>query len=137
MSLRTRIVRAMYRASTSLVGPNAWETFGLVSSQAGASGRLNLPGMSRPAENVLWAYAAITARAEAMMQAAVRISNAGGDLVESGPLADLLARPNRWQDGVAFVGAVETCLALYNRAFVAAVSETGALPDELLVLLNI
>ena len=134
MNLRHRIARALVRASTSLVGPNAWETFQVVGAQAGASGRLNLPGMSRPAENVLWAYAAITARAEAMMQAAVRISNAGGDLVESGPLADLLSRPNRWQDGVAFIGSIETCLALYNRAYVAAVAEQGALPDELIVL---
>ena len=134
MTLRHRIARMFLRASTSLVGPNAWETFQVLGAQAGASGRLSLPGADKPAENVLWAYAAIVGRAEAMMQAQIRLSNAAGDMVESGPLYDLLARPNRLQDSVQFLGAIETCLALYNRAYIAPVSETNALPDELWIL---
>lgn len=133
MNVRTRLGRWMARAATSLVGPNAWETFGLVGS-GGASGKLQVPGMNCPAENSLWVYNCLTARSEAVMQAALRISDGEDNLIESGSLNDLLSRPNRWMDGVQFVGAIEANLTVFNRAYVVPVSESGGQPDELMLL---
>lgn len=136
MNWRHMAARLLRRASTSLVGPNAWEILGGGGTVTGqVSGRLSMAGINRPAENSLWVYNCMTARSEAIMQARLVLSDADGNMIEGGELFDLLARPNRWMDGVAFCGAIESLLTLFNRAHLVPISASeGALPDELMVL---
>lgn len=118
----------------SMLGPGVWKNLGTVLSQSGPGALLEVPGLNEPARNFLWVYNCVAARMESVQQAALRISDGEDNLVEGGPLYDLLARPNRWMDGVGFVGAIEAILTLRNSVFVVPVSEAGARPDELMLL---
>jgi phage portal protein BeeE len=99
-----------------------------------ASNRLQLPGIAQPASNILWVYAAVTARSEALRQVPLRISDAAGNLVEGGALFDLLASPNAWQDIVQFVGELEAYATVFNEQFILPVSDGGGAPTELIPL---
>jgi len=135
MNLRKQIGKAALRMATSMLGPNVWKNLGSVLSSSGPSADLHVPGMDKPASNFVWVYNCVVARMEAMMQAALRISDAQDNLIEGGALYDLLARPNRWMDGVQFVGAVEALMTARNACFIVPVSEgAGTYPDELMLL---
>lgn len=113
----------------SWIGGSSWTNIG----SGGMGARLNLPGITRPAENIPTVYAALQARVGAIQQAALRISS-GDNLVTGGDLFDLLARPARNYDFTHWLGTVEAFLTLYNMAFVAKVGEAGRNPDELMPL---
>jgi len=134
MNIREKIATGFARAASSLAGPNAWKIFGSFLGDTGSvSGALNVPGTSRPAENLLWVYNCVMARSEAVMQARLRVSDAQDNYIESGPLVDLLSNPNPWMDGTQFTGAIESLLTVYNRAHIVPVGE-GARPDELMLI---
>jgi HK97 family phage portal protein len=99
----------------------------------GVSDTLQIAGMDRPAENVLMVYACLKARITAIQQARLRITDRNDNLVMGGPLFDLFAKPNHTQDWTEFLGVVEGCLALYDEAFIALVSD-GSTPDEMFCL---
>jgi HK97 family phage portal protein len=97
-------------------------------------GGVTVTGADRPAENVVLAYACITARREAMGAAPLMVTDRNGNAIESGPLVDLLERPNATQSWDEYVRVLETFLTLYNACAVALVGERGDLPDELVPL---
>lgn len=132
------IARALRRAAQGLretVGrwvldaPPGWMMGG-----SGVSGALKLADLGKPAENILWAYVCVMARAEAVSQVPVRLTTPAGEIIEGGPLHDLFERPNRWQDRTMFMATVEAHMTAFNEAFVVPVSETGGTPDELIAL---
>jgi len=107
-----------------------------ISSAGGVSADMNTPGLFRPAENVLMVYGCIVARRSAIAKVPVRVSDPDGNVVEDGPLVDLLSYPFRsqrmsWRD---YVSLLETYSTLYNCIAVAKVGEPGQLPDELVPL---
>lgn len=109
----------------------AYESFGMV---PGAAGDPNVAGSSRPAENVLMIYGCLTARRESMAKVPLRVSLADDTLLESGPLVDLLAKPNQSMNWGQYVRILETHSTLYNMVVVAKVGEPGRVPDELIPL---
>lgn len=126
MSLSLRLKRAW----NALTFP-FWNTSGA----GGVSGRIQVPGISRPAENVLMVFAALKARCDAIKQVPLRLSDAGDNFIEGGDLYDLLAKPNQFQDGVAYIESIEGYLSLYDEVLIAKVAAgTDSLPDELVPL---
>jgi phage portal protein BeeE len=123
----------------SLVGSKA---FAWLLPLAGIRGRLRVPGMDAPAENFVWVMNCVTARSEAIMQAPLRISDADDNIIEGGDLFDLLAKPNRWMDGVQFLGAIESFRTVFNAAHIVPIAGVnqiatpngGLKPDELIML---
>jgi len=113
----------------TLDNPPGWLTSG-----SGVSGRLNMPELTKPAESVLWAFACLRARADAISQVPLRIGDEEGNVIEEGALFELLERPNQWQDGVKFLADVESYLTMYESAYIVPVAESGAQPDELVSL---
>jgi HK97 family phage portal protein len=109
----------------------AYESFGMV---PGAAGDPSVAGSNRPAENVLMIYGCLTARRESMAKVPLRVSMADDSLLESGPLVDLLAKPNRMMNWGQYVRILETHSSLYNMIAVARVGEPGQVPDELIPL---
>lgn len=107
-----------------------YESLGLTAPITG----LNPTGLNRPAENVLMVYGCITARREAIARVPLRISDGDDNLVESGPLVDLLDRPNQRQNWGQYVRQIETYNTIYNMIVVAKVGEPNQLPDELIPL---
>lgn len=95
------------------------------------SDNLHLPGESRPAEEIVPAYAALMARCESIRQVPLRVVTGDDQLVESGPLVELLERPNPWQDTVAYLDMIEACRTLYNVAYVLVIGD-GPRPEALL-----
>jgi HK97 family phage portal protein len=79
--------------------------------------------MDRPAEHLVWIYLGLMARADAVSQIPLRLSDAGDRIIDSGRLADLLASPNAMQDTVAYLATIEQWLALYNECVVAIVPD--------------
>jgi len=135
MKLKQTIGGVFARAARSMLGPNVWKEIGSIATTSGIGANLDVPGLDKPASNFVWVYNCVVARSEAVMQAPLRISDRNDNIIEGGALYNLLARPNRWMDGVAFVGAIEAMMTVRNSAFVAPVSETGgALPDEIMLL---
>lgn len=101
---------------------------------SGVSGSLNVPDVDRPAQHVLMAYACIMARREAIGGVPIRISDGNDNLVESGPLYELLRNPNPRANWDQYVRILETHLTLWNMTAIAKVGEEGRLPDELVPL---
>lgn len=107
---------------------------GWIRTAGSVSGSLHVEGMDRPAESLLWIYLGMMARADAVSQVPIRISTANDTLVESGPLYDLLSRPNQWMDWVQYLSMIESYLALYNECEVAIVRSPRGMPTELIPL---
>ncbi len=97
-------------------------------------GGVTVTGADRPAENVVLAFACITARREAMGAAPLMVTDRNGNAIEGGPLVDLLERPNGAQSWDEYIRVLETHLTLYNACAVALVGDAGDLPDELVPL---
>ena len=96
------------------------------------SGRLQLAGFDRPAENLIWIYLGLKSRSEKISQVPLRISDGDDNIVTSGNLFDLLKRPNLFMDCVQYLALIEKYLALYDECFVAKISEgKGSTPDSL------
>jgi len=74
------------------------------------------------------------ARVEKVRQVPLRVSDAGDRIIESGPLFDLLERPNDFQDWTQYASLLESYLSLYDCAFVAKVFGGSKLPAGLLPL---
>lgn len=104
----------------------------------GNSARLALPGLDRPAENIPMVQAALRARMTAVQQGCLRLVDANDNLVESGPLFDLLCRrPNLQQHIKDFLGVLEGQSALWDMLAFAKVNAKGdaaTAPDELVPL---
>lgn len=76
-------------------------------------------GANAPTSNIVMVYACITARRDAIGGVDFNLERAGkkgAGLVETGPLADLIARPNRDMLWGEYVRTIETHLSLYNVA---------------------
>lgn len=102
---------------------------------AGPSNRLQVPGIQRPAENVLMVYGCLKARTDAIGGVPLRLADASGNLVESSPLAELLAHPNATQPWDQYVRVLEAYATLYDEIVIAKVRQSpDALPDELVPL---
>lgn len=87
--------------------------------QAGSiSAGMQVPGSSRPAENVIMAYACIAARREAIGGQQPKLTNADMEEIENTPASELLASPNAAMDWDQFVRVIETHLTLHNCAAV-------------------
>jgi HK97 family phage portal protein len=102
-------------------------------SNGGVSGAMNVPGLNKPAENVLMVYGCITARREAIGKVPYRISDPDGNLVESGPLINLFKNPRRGLSWNQYVKQLETYSTLYNVIAIAKVGDQSV-PDELVPL---
>jgi len=100
----------------------------------GVSGRLNIPGIARPAESVLMVYGCLITRREAIGSVPLRMSDSNDNLVEAGPFFDLLSRPRPGLTWGQYVRQLETYLTLYDRIYIAKVGEPGREPDELVPL---
>ena len=101
-------------------------TFGMILSSVGTvSSSMHVAGLSRPAEHLIWIYLGMKARADAVSQVPLRISTANDQLVDSGPLVDLMSSPNAWMDGVQYMALIESYLALYDEAWVVKVRNQG------------
>jgi len=137
MSLRAKIFGQLARAVNNLAGPNVWKnvaSFGGGSVSSAASELGQSAAMTSPAEKVLWVYNCMNARAGAIQQAQLRVSDGNDNILDGGPLFDLLETPNEDMDGVQFMGAVESCLALYNLAVILPWPLDAARPDSLYIL---
>lgn len=98
------------------------------------SQKLQVSGSSRPAENVILAYACIMARREAIGSAPLMITDADDNPIESGPLFNLFQMPNVENDWARYVRILETHMTMYNVIAVLPVGDPGAEPDELVPL---
>ena len=95
---------------------------------------LNVPGGTRAAENIVLVYGCIVARRDAVGGVPLKLVTGDGEEIAGGPLADLLAKPNREQNWGQYVRQLETYCTLYNTIAVALVGEPGRAPDELIAL---
>lgn len=117
-----------------------WPGWMTSASGSGPSTLLNVSGLDRPAENVLMVYGCLTARCEAIGGVALRVTDAQGNVVESGPLVTLLDKPNATMNWSQYVRVLETYNTLYNAMVIAKVGSDGstgspqAAPDELVPL---
>ena len=119
------------RAATGTWFPSMWNGM----SAPSVSGKLNVPGINRPAENSVTVYAALNARMSAVLQAPLRIGDAKGNIATGGDLFELLQRPSLRKDGTQYLAEIEGYRSLYDMFAVAKVSATkGGKPDELIVL---
>jgi HK97 family phage portal protein len=108
---------------------------GSVFASNSVSARLQLPGMDRPAENLIWIYLGMKVRAEKISQVPIRIMDSSDNEVESGDLFDLLRQPNLAQDGVQYLAMIESYLALYEACIIAKISDVeGGRPTQLVPL---
>lgn len=89
------------------------------------STNLQLAGQYRPAEHVVMVYGCLVARREAVAGVPIRISDAADNIIESGPVVDLLARPNQSMPWDQFIRRLETYQTLYD-ANVVAIVDDGA-----------
>lgn len=80
------------------------------------SSAISVAGANKPAENSVLAYACLIARREAIGGAPLVVSNADDEALESGPVVDLLAKPNAEDDWDQFIRKVESNLTLWNVA---------------------
>jgi HK97 family phage portal protein len=71
-------------------------------------------GADRPGQTVTTAFACIVARREAIAARPPIVSDAADNVVESGPLAELVERPNAAMDGAEFRRVLETHQTLHN-----------------------
>lgn len=104
------IGKLMARAIRGAMSEAGWMALGNMGGGAASS----VPGTNRPAENSTMVYGCLMARREAIGGVALRISDEDGNLVEKGPVAELLARPNlamTWED---YIRAIETYSTLYD-----------------------
>jgi HK97 family phage portal protein len=125
-----RIFGGPRKRKLDLTSDAGWSTIG-----TSVADKLSTPGIDKPESNILWAYVCISARAGAVSQAPLRISDGDGNIIEGGDLFDLLARPNSWQDGTEFVSEIESGMTLRNEWFIVPVSQgEGSQPDELVGL---
>ena len=116
MSFKTFI-----RNLTTLARADTLSTFtgsNVTAAQAFGSGAISslmqVPGASRPAENVILAYACIAARREAIGGQSPMLQDANKEALSSGPARDLLDNPNAAQDWDQFVRVLETHQTLHN-----------------------
>jgi HK97 family phage portal protein len=107
---------------------------GWIRTAGNVSASMHVAGLDRPAENLLWIYLGMMARMDSIASVPLRISDSADRLIDSGPLADLLSRPNQVMDWVQYVGAIESYLALYNECDVAIVRDERGNPLELFPL---
>ena len=98
-----------------------WSTFGQVGAGAAsigdALGSAINAGANSPTSNIVMVYACVTARRDAIGGVDFHLERPGRNgsaMVESGPLADLIAKPNRDMLWGEYVRAIETHLTLYN-----------------------
>jgi HK97 family phage portal protein len=98
------------------------------------SQQLQVAGSSRPAENVILAYACITTRRDAIASAPIMITDAEEKAIESGPVYELFQKPNAENDWDRYVRILETHMTLYNIIAILPVGAPGAEPDELVPL---
>ena len=87
------------------------------------SSMMQVEGMDRPAESLVWIYLGMMARADAVSQIPLRLSNGADTIIDSGRLHELLLSPNDMQDTVAYLATIEQWLALFNECVVAIVPD--------------
>lgn len=96
------------------------------------SGRLNVTGMDKPAENLIWIYLGMTVRSQKISQVELIITDDQDNRVTGGDLYDLLRKPNSAMDGVQYIALIECYLALYDIAVVVKVLDGASRPTELI-----
>jgi len=107
---------------------------GMLMVAGGVSRSMHVEGMDKPAEHLVWIYLGLMARADAVSQIPLRISDGADRIIEGGRLAELLASPNAMQDTVAYLATIEQWLALYNECVVAIVPDARGGVLELIPL---
>lgn len=100
----------------------------------GISALLDVPGVSRPAENLVMVYGCLRARTEALGGIPLRLTDRNDNIIESGPVWELLNKPNARQYWRQYVRQLETYNTLYDSIVVLKVGEPGRPPDELIPL---
>ena len=98
------------------------------------SQKLQVAGSSRPAENVILAFACLTARREAIGSVPLLVTDGEDNPIESGPVFELFLQPNAENNWDRYVRILETHMALYNIIAILPVGAPGAEPDELVPL---
>lgn len=117
----------------STLGDGAWVTLGEWGGGGGVSGSLSVTGVNRPAESSTMVYGCLMARREAIGSVALRISDAAGNLVESGEVVDLLSKPNGAMTWAQYIRVLETYSTLYDAIAILPVRD-GARVSELIPL---
>lgn len=94
----------------------------------------NVAGANRPAENSVTAFACIIARREAIGSAPLMLTDCEENVIEAGPLAELLKKPNQEEDWGQFVRKLETHKTLHDVRAIWIGKESEGVPLELIVL---
>lgn len=114
---------------------STWFTSGSQPSTPGPSGQLNLPGLGRPAENIVTVFAALEAWQNAISKVPMVIASQDGEIVEAGDLTRLLARPCAHMDRATWLRTITSHYVLTRMFAIAKVSIVpGGAPDELVPL---
>ena len=78
------------------------------------SAKLQMPELARPMEACINLFAAVRKRAALISSFPLLVSDDQDNLVESGPLYDLLQKPNSRQDQAGYNALIEVYRALYG-----------------------
>lgn len=106
----------------------------------GVSSEMDVPGLHRPADNVLMVAACILARRNAIRKVPMRLSDSEGNPIENGALFDLFQSPNQIMGWSQYVSVLETYKTIYNLIAVGLVGtgdklvESGEAPTEMVPL---
>ncbi len=76
--------------------------------------KLSVAGSTRPAESAIMAYACLIARREAIGSAPLMVTDLEDNEIETGPLVDLLAKPNAEDNWHQYIRKLESNLTLWN-----------------------
>lgn len=80
-------------------------------------------GLARPAESVTMVYGCVVARREAVAAVPLRVTDAQDNVIETGPVVELLSRPNQAETFEQLIRKMETYMALYDAVALAVVDE--------------
>ncbi len=108
-----------------------WDTFRDLVDLLPGRGK-DRPG--RPYGQVAAVYACVRAKADAISGAPLRISTTEDEVIESGPLVDLVRQPNQTQTRRAFWRATSAFLDLFGRAHWVKTAGMGGRPTEVLAV---
>jgi hypothetical protein len=95
----------------SLWGDTGWNQIGSLLEGAAPTG---VSTTNRPAESIVLVYGCLQARADAIASVPLRLTDDDENLIESGPVWDLLTRPYLGATWNTYVRQLETHSTLYN-----------------------
>lgn len=122
------------RAASTQVTFTAADVTAMADNIGSAGTQLTVAGASRPAENAIMAFACIIARREAVGSAPLMVTDAEDNVIESGPLVQLLEHPNGEDDWAQYIRKLETSLTLHNVCAFHIGKEVDGVPQELIPL---